>query len=151
MTGSSVMFCGECGTENPDINRFCKNCGKPLKKPQQMPQQVAQTTSAPSYYVPPPGPPPPGATQPPLVQPPPPPVITPAAPSTRKRWPRDKIVAVLSILFGAVSLIMAPYIAGIIGVLLGIFAVRKKEKLGFIGIAIAIIGMAINFLYIYIA
>jgi hypothetical protein len=24
------MFCGECGTLNPDTNRFCKNCGKPL-------------------------------------------------------------------------------------------------------------------------
>ena len=24
------MFCGECGTQNPDTNQFCKNCGKPL-------------------------------------------------------------------------------------------------------------------------
>jgi hypothetical protein len=29
------MFCGECGTENPDTNSFCKNCGKTLKKSQQ--------------------------------------------------------------------------------------------------------------------
>ena len=28
------MFCGECGTENPDTNRFCKICGKPLKQKQ---------------------------------------------------------------------------------------------------------------------
>lgn len=26
------MFCGECGIENPETNRFCINCGKPLKK-----------------------------------------------------------------------------------------------------------------------
>jgi hypothetical protein len=26
------MFCGECGTQNPDTNQFCKECGKPLKK-----------------------------------------------------------------------------------------------------------------------
>jgi len=26
------MFCGECGTQNPDTNQFCINCGKPLKK-----------------------------------------------------------------------------------------------------------------------
>lgn len=25
------MFCGECGTRNPDTNHFCKNCGRPLK------------------------------------------------------------------------------------------------------------------------
>lgn len=29
------MYCGECGTENPDTNRFCKSCGKPLKQRQQ--------------------------------------------------------------------------------------------------------------------
>ena len=145
------MFCGECGTENPDINRFCKNCGKPLKKPQPMQQQVAQPTSAPAYYIPPPGPPPPGPAQHPVVQQQAPPVTLPVTPGVSKRWSRAKIFALLSILFGAVSLIMAPYIAGIIGVLLGILAVREKQKLGFIGIAIAIIGMAINFLYIYIA
>jgi hypothetical protein len=31
------MFCGECGTQNPDINQFCNNCGRPLKRPQQAP------------------------------------------------------------------------------------------------------------------
>ncbi len=25
------MFCTQCGTQNPDKNRFCRNCGKPLK------------------------------------------------------------------------------------------------------------------------
>lgn len=25
------MFCTECGTNNPDTNHFCKNCGKPLR------------------------------------------------------------------------------------------------------------------------
>lgn len=116
-----------------------------------MQQPVAQPTPAPAYYIPPPGPSLPGTSQQPVVQPPPPPVTPPVTPGVSKRWSRAKIIAVLSILFGAVSLIMAPYIAGIIGVLLGIFAVKEKEKLGFIGIAIAIIGMAINFLYIYIA
>ena len=28
------MFCGECGTQNPDTNQFCKNCGKPLARRQ---------------------------------------------------------------------------------------------------------------------
>ena len=31
------MFCNECGTDNPDTNKFCKNCGKPLVKTQQPP------------------------------------------------------------------------------------------------------------------
>lgn len=26
------MFCEVCGTDNPDTNQFCQNCGKPLKK-----------------------------------------------------------------------------------------------------------------------
>ena len=29
------MFCGECGTENPDTNRSVKTSGKPLKQKQQ--------------------------------------------------------------------------------------------------------------------
>jgi hypothetical protein len=31
------MFCGECGTDNPDTNRFCKNCGKPVNEILQQP------------------------------------------------------------------------------------------------------------------
>ena len=58
------MFCGECGTQNPDTNQFCKNCGKPLRKPGQAPapqpesvpvQPVAAPLPAqPVYYPPPP-------------------------------------------------------------------------------------------------
>ena len=40
------MFCGECGTENPDTNQFCKNCGKPLKK-KQLPPEPAPVQSQP--------------------------------------------------------------------------------------------------------
>jgi hypothetical protein len=25
------MFCPECGEENPDVNKFCRECGKPLE------------------------------------------------------------------------------------------------------------------------
>lgn len=25
-----ILFCGECGTQNPDSNKFCNNCGKPI-------------------------------------------------------------------------------------------------------------------------
>jgi hypothetical protein len=67
------MFCGECGTQNPDTNRFCINCGKPLKKnlnvapvahpaPASAPLPVPQAVQLPpkpvsqqSFPVPPPG------------------------------------------------------------------------------------------------
>jgi hypothetical protein len=50
------MFCGECGTENPDTNQFCKNCGKPLKKKPQQPDTVpapAVATITPPHHMPP--------------------------------------------------------------------------------------------------
>ena len=25
-----MAFCGRCGTQNPDENKFCSNCGAPL-------------------------------------------------------------------------------------------------------------------------
>jgi hypothetical protein len=116
------------------------------------PQPVAQhahqvqPAAQPSYYIP-----PSGAAQQPVVQQPAAAVTQPVAPGIRQPWSRAKKFAVVSILFGAVALFIAPYIAGIIGVLLGALAVREKEKLGIIGIAIAVIAMAINFLYIFIA
>lgn len=30
MQGEIVMFCGKCGTQNPDTNAFCFKCGHPL-------------------------------------------------------------------------------------------------------------------------
>jgi hypothetical protein len=53
------MFCGECGTQNPDTNQFCKNCGNPLKKnaataPLSPSAPIATPQAPPSYYVPPP-------------------------------------------------------------------------------------------------
>ncbi|MCX6686437.1 MAG: hypothetical protein NTV10_07375 [Methanoregula sp.] len=122
---------------------------QPVQQPvyqQPVQQPVAQPAAAPSYYIP-----PSGAAQQPVVQQPATAVTQPVAPSIRQPWSRAKKFAVVSILFGAVALFRAPYIAGIIGVLLGALAVREKEKLGIIGIAIAVIAMAINFLYIFIA
>jgi hypothetical protein len=41
------VFCGECGTRNPDTNQFCKNCGKPLARRQQDPKPAEQPVPAP--------------------------------------------------------------------------------------------------------
>ena len=57
---STMVFCGECGTENPDTNGFCKNCGKPLKKKQLQPDAVpppaARSPASPRQVPPSPGP-----------------------------------------------------------------------------------------------
>lgn len=41
------MFCGECGTQNPDSNQFCRNCGKPLVRRQPAAQPAAQPAPVP--------------------------------------------------------------------------------------------------------
>src|SRR6266571_3414857 len=47
-----MAVCATCGAQNPDTNRFCQNCGKPL---------AVAATQAPA----PPAPPPPVAAPPP--------------------------------------------------------------------------------------
>lgn len=37
------MYCGQCGTSNPDTNRFCINCGGPIQKAE-TPVGTAQTS-----------------------------------------------------------------------------------------------------------
>lgn len=50
------MFCTECGTDNPDTNRFCRSCGKPLKTARPSPPQ-AGPAPGPSAVPSPAGPP----------------------------------------------------------------------------------------------
>ena len=50
------MFCGECGTENPDTNRFCKSCGKPLKQKQEPVPAAAPASPVPAAASSPAGP-----------------------------------------------------------------------------------------------
>jgi hypothetical protein len=140
------MFCGKCGTQNPDTNQFCKNCGGPLRKPQQAPAPAPQPAAAPAPF-------PAGAPQPVYQQPSyqqQPAYYPPAAAPVKQPWSRGKKIAVVSFIFGAIALFFAPYIAGIIGIILGAFALKEKEKFGIIGIVIAVIAMAVNFLYIFI-
>jgi len=60
------MFCGQCGTSNPDTNKFCENCGRALIRPRPsgaapapaIPFPVATPQQTPQGYTAPPPPPP---------------------------------------------------------------------------------------------
>jgi len=148
------MFCGECGTQNPDTNQFCKNCGKPLRKPLQAPaaQPAAITVltapapqAQPVYY-----PPQPAGIQPPGVV-----ADAPVKPPLKKRM---LLLDILSILVGAVSWFVYPYICGIIAIVLGAVVLNKSRNkkgmgailvaiLGIIGIIIGLASIVVNVFY----
>ena len=66
------MKCPNCGTENPDGARFCKNCGYQLQSgttPPPPPGEMHQPPPPPQSQPAPPPPPPSGGTQQPYTQP----------------------------------------------------------------------------------
>jgi hypothetical protein len=135
------MFCGECGTQNPDTNQFCKNCGKPLRRPQQAPamqpvavpapQMTAQPPAQPVYY-PPAGVQPPGAVAG---------VATPEKPPLNKGM---LVLGIFGLLIGIASWVRYPYILGILAVLLGGIAVAKPESRKGVILIIAILAVLIG-------
>ena len=134
------MFCGECGIENPDKNQFCKNCGKPLKnrQVQQMPTgyptpvPVAPPVSPPVGFVP--------------AQAP----VQPAPPGGFMGTLRRRKAMVASIIFGAASALILPYIFGALAIILGIWAISKKDKLGVIGVVIGSLVIVVDYFYLVI-
>ena len=134
------MFCGECGTQNPDTNAFCKNCGKPLKRPgsQGFPRAVVSPAPAAPYVQPGQG----GATS--QVQP----AQVPAQGlvGTPKK---SRKVLYASIIFGVVSCLFLPYILGALAVIFGIWAAYKKDFLGVIGIVIGALVIVVNYFYLF--
>jgi hypothetical protein len=142
------MFCGECGTQNPDTNSFCKNCGKPLRKPQ--PSPVTQPAAAqPAYY-----PPQTGAA--PVIPAAPAnttqvPAAAPDAPVTKKRsW-----AGILSLIISLLSWLAYPIILGMLAVLAGIFGIYAARKAGskipvsaLIGIVIGLLAIVLNFFWL---
>lgn len=162
------MFCGKCGTNNPDTNKFCKNCGRALVKPQPLgetapaaPTPWTPSTREPQGYnvpTPPPDPVPtpvpapqvtPGTTMPgslaeqSRMEPAPP---TPGFTGILKQ--RKYMVA--SIICGVVSALILPYVLGAAAIVLGIWAITKKDKLGVIGIIIGALVMIVNYFYLVI-
>jgi hypothetical protein len=137
------MFCGECGTQNPDTNQFCKNCGKPLKKPQPVAASPAQVTTTPQAH--------PGYNVPPQQAP----FVAGAAVVAKP--PLNKgllLLDILSIIAGAVSWFRYPYLCGILAIVLGSVVVyksrNKKSKMvifGILGILIGLASIIVNLFY----
>ena len=128
------MFCGKCGTQNPDTNAFCKNCGSPLRRPRQ-PAPAPQPAAAPAP-----------APQPVYYQPAP--TAVSGAPAVAKP-PLNKgmlALGILGIVIGCVSFFFYPYLCGIAAIVLGgisLFRTEKKTGItGIIAIAALIIGFA---------
>jgi hypothetical protein len=134
------MFCGECGTQNPDTNQFCKNCGKPLTR-RQVPAPGASQVPA---YQPAPVPAAPQSPQPAPApafpyQPPVSAAVTAAPPGRRWNW-----LGMVSIIPGILSLGILPLILGICAILLGIAGtILFRKATGRIGIS-GIIGIVLG-------
>ena len=133
------MFCGECGTQNPDTNQFCRNCGKPLARRQPVAQPAAQPAPAPQ-----PAAVPVAAPAVPVMQPAPAAVPAPApvpaaAPKRTRNW-----LGIVSLILGILSWIILTGILAIGAILLGIISLTLFRKgTGRIGIS-SVIGIVLG-------
>jgi len=134
------MFCSECGTQNPDTNQFCKNCGKPFRKSQQAPypqsagvpvQPVAPYPPAQPVYYPP---------QPAVMQPV---TAAPVKPAGNKAM---SVMGIVSVSLGALSWFRFPYICGLLAIVFGGVVLFKSGNIkswpAILGILGIIIGLA---------
>ncbi len=142
------MFCGECGTQNPDTNQFCKNCGKPLRRPQQAPAPQQTAVPVPPVAVPAPAqpvyyPPPPAGAQPQAVPQAAPPgyVLVPVASPTEKLL---TVAGIIGFIVSLVSWVRYPYICGIAAIVLGALVFFKSGNRKRKGVIIAVLGLIIG-------
>jgi hypothetical protein len=147
------MFCGECGTKNPDTNKFCINCGKPLRKTpaaaQSAPPPAIEIPLQPEDY-----PSPPfstGGTVPnnPIK------VVKSSATVVPETKPKKNWVAIACLGLSLLSCVTYPYIIGILAVLTGAGAIYMERKqagkvpvLAVLGILIVLGSMVLNFYYL---
>ncbi|HII99359.1 MAG TPA: zinc-ribbon domain-containing protein [Methanoregula sp.] len=110
-----MKFCGECGTENPDTNRFCKNCGGALRKPAEAPATQPAPAQPSAGVVQPQAAAVPAGTQP-----------VPAAGETPKRtW-----LGIVALIPAILAWILYPVLLGIAAVLFGITSIALARKQG---------------------
>lgn len=120
------MFCGECGTDNPDTNQFCKNCGNALRKVPVAGQSGAPATPAP-----------------------PAPAPTASGKGTGISG-TGKIAIILGVLSGVAAFFILPYILGMVAVLLGALVLYKKNKFGIICLLLGISAIIFDYFYLQI-
>lgn len=126
------MFCSECGTQNPDTNQFCRNCGKPLPR-RQPAAQPATAAPAPAPAIP---------VPPPVTAEVSTPASAPAQGAALKR--KRNWLGIVSLILGILSWGILTVIVAIAAVLIGItslFLFRKAS--GRIGIS-SIIGILLG-------
>lgn len=133
------MFCGECGTQNPDTNKFCKNCGKALKKTQAAGETLPFN---------------PG-TGPAVVSSDTPVAIPPQPATERAGKPSRNWLAIISLMVSLVSWLVYPIIIGCVAVVLGIFSLYSAKKNqskipipAIIAIIIGILAIVLNFFWL---
>ncbi len=130
------MFCGECGTENPDTNSFCRNCGRALRKqPAGAPAESGRAPAAP---------------QPPVAAAPAPAPAPAAGEKPRRTW-----LGIISLLPAVLSWILYPVLLGMVAVILGIasIALARKQKTRFpvagaIAIIIGLLAIIVNIFWL---
>ena len=117
------MFCSECGTQNPDTNQFCKNCGKPFRKNQEAPSPQSA-----------------GVPVQPVVQP-----VT-AAPVKPAGNTAMSALGIGSIILAVLSWFRYPYIFGLLAIVFGGVVLfksgNKKSWQAILGILGIIAGLA---------
>jgi len=96
------MFCGECGTRNPDISEVCTNCGKPLRKSQPLVQPAPSADS----------------TRP---------AVQPAAAALLAKRKRNWI-GIGSLILGILSWVILTTLLAIVAIILGVFSLYKTKK-----------------------
>jgi len=116
------MFCSECGTQNPDTNQFCKNCGKPFQKNRQAPASqsagvpvppvAAPSPAQPAYY-----PPQPAVAQPVMAAP-----VKPAGNMAMS------VLGIGSVILAALSWFRYPYIFALLAMVLGGVVLFRSEN-----------------------
>ena len=109
------MFCGECGTENPDTNRFCKNCGGALRKTAEVPATQPAPARQSAGVVQPQAAAVPATTRP----------VPEAGENPKRTW-----LGIVALIPAILAWILYPVLLGIAAVLFGITSIALARKQG---------------------